>query len=42
MTTAREGIEGFTKQNASDPVMKARALEAVNQYEAQIRAALRD
>jgi hypothetical protein len=35
-------IEGFTAQQHSDPVMKARALEAVKQYEDQIRSVLRD
>lgn len=41
MTNAREAIEGFTQQNSSDPVMTARALEAVAQYEEQIRSVLR-
>jgi hypothetical protein len=39
---ARTAIEGFTAQAGSDAVMKARALEAVNQYETQIRSVLRD
>jgi hypothetical protein len=39
---AREAIEGFTAHAKSDPVMKARALEAVTQYEDQIRSVLRD
>ena len=42
MNNAREAIEGFTSQAGSDPVMKARALEAVQQYEQQIRSVLRD
>ncbi len=42
MTNAREAIEGFTAGAGSDPVMKARALEAVKQFEAQIRSVLRD
>jgi hypothetical protein len=42
MKNAREAIEGFTSQSASDPVMKARALAAVQQYEEQIRSVLRD
>lgn len=41
MTNARDAIEGFTKQHSSDPVMTARALEAVEQYEEQIRSVLR-
>lgn len=40
MTTAREAIEGFAATSDADPVMKARALDAVDQYEEQIRAAL--
>ena len=40
MTSAREAIEGFTKETKADPVMKARALEAVQQYEDQIRSVL--
>lgn len=43
MTDARTAIEGFTaKLENADPVMKARALEAVKQYEDQIRSVLRD
>lgn len=42
METAREGIEGFAKQTNAGEVMKGRALEAVEQYEEQIRSALRD
>lgn len=42
MTNARTAIEGFTATGGHDPVMKARALEAVNQYEVQIRSVLRD
>ncbi|MEL7047636.1 MAG: hypothetical protein AAFO75_01525 [Pseudomonadota bacterium] len=38
--SAREGIEAFAKQNDSDPAMKKRALEAVTQYEDQIRSVL--
>jgi hypothetical protein len=40
MTSAREAIEGFTSGAGADPVMKARALEAVKQYEEQIRSVL--
>ena len=40
MKEAREAIEAFTKQSGSDPVMKARALTAVQQYEDQIRSVL--
>lgn len=40
MTQAREAIEGFAATSDADPVMKARALAAVNQYEEQIRNAL--
>jgi len=42
MANAREAIDGFTSQGPHDPVMKARALEAVAQYETQIRSVLRD
>jgi hypothetical protein len=42
MASARDAIEGFTTQSGSDPVMKARALEAVVQYEQQIRSVLRE
>lgn len=42
VTNARNAIEGFTAQAGSDPVMKARALAAVKQYEDQIRSVLRD
>ena len=42
MTNARDAIEGFTSSGHHDPVMKARALEAVKQYEAQIRSVLRE
>ncbi|MEO1206718.1 MAG: hypothetical protein AAFV45_10325 [Pseudomonadota bacterium] len=37
---AREGIEAFSEMNNSDPAMKKRALEAVGQYEEQIRSVL--
>ena len=40
MTQAREAIEAFTTQTESDPVMKQRALDAVKQYEDQIRSVL--
>lgn len=40
MSSAREAIEGFTTATHADPVMKARALEAVKQYEEQIRSVL--
>ena len=40
MTNAREAIEGYTAQSGADPVMKARALAAVQQYEDQIRSVL--
>jgi hypothetical protein len=42
VNNARAAIEGFTANAGSDPVMKARALDAVKQYEDQIRSALRD
>jgi hypothetical protein len=42
VNNARAAIEGFTAQQHSDPVMKARALDAVKQYEDQIRSVLRD
>lgn len=42
MENARSGIASFTAQNSSDPVMTARALEAVGQYEEQIRSVLRE
>lgn len=37
---ARDAIEGFTSQVEVDPIMKKRALEAVTQYEDQIRSVL--
>ena len=40
MTSAREAIEGFTAASDVDPVMKSRALAAVQQYEDQIRSVL--
>lgn len=40
MQTAREGVESFAAATHADPVMKARALEAVKQYEEQIRSVL--
>jgi len=40
MSNAREAIEGFTASTDADPVMKKRALEAVQQYEEQIRSVL--
>ncbi len=40
MTNAREAIEGFTSMSSVDPVMKARALDAVKQYEEQIKSVL--
>ena len=43
INNAREAIEGFTSMPGHDnPVLKARALEAVKQYETQIRSVLRD
>lgn len=38
---AREGVNAFAKMKGSDPVMKERALKAVDQYEDQIRSVLR-
>ena len=40
MTSARDAIEGFTVATHADPVMKKRALDAVQQYEDQIRSVL--
>ena len=40
VNNAREAIEGFTSQVPVDPVMKARALQAVTQFEDQIRSVL--
>jgi len=40
MQTAREGIESFARETNADPHMKERALEAVQQYEDQIRSVL--
>lgn len=40
MNNAREAIEGFAAQTGTDPVMKERALKAVQQYEDQIRSVL--
>jgi hypothetical protein len=42
VNNARAAIEGFTAQHKADPVMRARAIEAVKQYEDQIRSELRD
>lgn len=43
ITNARTAIEAFTSQpGEGNPVLKARALDAVSQYEAQIRSALRE
>jgi hypothetical protein len=41
LANARSAIEGFTAQSGGDPVMKTRALEAVQQYEDQILSVLR-
>lgn len=41
MENARNGIEGFSKENDTDPVTTERALAAVEQYEEQIRSVLR-
>ncbi len=38
---ARKGIEAFAQEKQADPVLKKRALEAVQQYEDQIRSVLR-
>jgi hypothetical protein len=41
ISNAREAVEGFTSMPGhADPVMKARALDAVEQYETQIRSVL--
>lgn len=40
MEKAREAVEGFTTATKANPVMKKRALEAVQQYEEQIRSVL--
>jgi DMSO/TMAO reductase YedYZ molybdopterin-dependent catalytic subunit len=40
VNNAREAIDAFTSQVAVDPLMKKRALEAVKQYEDQIRSVL--
>lgn len=40
MQSAREGIEGFASSTHADPRLKQRALEAVQQYEDQIRSVL--
>ena len=42
MKDARDAIEAFTNRSGSDPVMKSRALAAIQQYEEQIRSVLRD
>lgn len=41
MQNARDGIQAFSEHNKSDPQMTQRALEAVQQYEDQIRSVLR-
>lgn len=40
MQTARDGIESFAREANADPAMKKRALQAVAQYEEQIRSVL--
>ncbi len=40
MSNARDGIEGYASSTNADPVMKKRALDAVKQYEDQIRSVL--
>ena len=40
MENAREGIEAYAVATTADPVMKDRALKAVQQYEDQIRSVL--
>lgn len=40
MEAAREGIAGFAASTDADPRLKQRALEAVQQYEDQIRSVL--
>lgn len=40
MQTARDGIEGFAAAAKPDPRLKQRALDAVQQYEDQIRSVL--
>lgn len=40
MSAAREGVEAFTSAANADPIMKKRALQAVDQYEEQIRSVL--
>lgn len=40
MANAREAIDGFSKSTNADPVMTKRALEAVQQYEDQIKSVL--
>lgn len=40
MQNARDGIESFADATKADPIMKKRALSAVQQYEDQIRSVL--
>ncbi len=40
MANAREAIQGFSSVNDVDAVMKSRALDAVQQYEDQIKSVL--
>lgn len=40
MSNARDAIDGFTAQHETDPVTRKRALDAVQQYEDQIRSVL--
>jgi hypothetical protein len=44
MANARDAIEAFRPETTGerDPAMKERALDALKQYEAQIRSVLRD
>lgn len=41
VTNARDGIKAFSEQNKSDAAMTDRALDAITQYEDQIRSVLR-
>lgn len=40
MENAREAIDGYSKATNADPVLTKRALEAVQQYEDQIKSVL--
>lgn len=41
MNNARDGIKAYSEHTGADPIMTQRAIDAVEQYEEQIRSVLR-